>query len=99
MKVLVADDLPAEGVEILKSGKGLEVDVKVGLKPPELKAIIGQYEALAVRSATKVTSEIIEAATRLKGIGRDGVGVDNVELGADQKGGSEVMNTPHRHTI
>ncbi|HVE84160.1 MAG TPA: phosphoglycerate dehydrogenase, partial [Myxococcales bacterium] len=99
MKVLVADDLSAEGVEILRSGKGLEVDVKVGLKPAELKAIIGDYDALAVRSATKVTAEIVEAGKGLKVIGRAGVGVDNVDLEAANKRGIVVMNTPGGNTI
>jgi D-3-phosphoglycerate dehydrogenase/(S)-sulfolactate dehydrogenase len=99
MKVLVADDLSAEGVEILKKGRGLSVDVKVGLKPAELKAIIGEYEALAVRSATKVTAEIIDAGKKLKVIGRAGVGVDNIDLEAANKHGVVVMNTPGGNTI
>jgi D-3-phosphoglycerate dehydrogenase len=99
MKVLVADDLSAEGVQILKSGKGLSVDVKIGLKPPELKAIIGEYDALAVRSATKVTAEILEAGKNLKVIGRAGVGVDNIDLDAANKRGVVVMNTPGGNTI
>jgi len=99
MKVLVADDLSAEGVEILRRGKGLEVDVKVGLKPADLKAVIGGYDALAVRSATKATAEVISAATRLKVIGRAGVGVDNVDLDAANKRGIVVMNTPGGSTV
>src|SRR5690349_14561186 len=99
MKVLVADDLSAEGVEILKKGKGVTVDVKIGLKPAELKAIIGEYDALAVRSATKVTAEIIQAGTRLTLIGRAGVGVDNIDLEAANKRGIVVMNTPGGNTI
>ncbi|MHB8872357.1 MAG: phosphoglycerate dehydrogenase [Myxococcaceae bacterium] len=99
MKVLVADDLSADGIAILKAGKGLEVDVKVGLKPPELKAIIGEYDALAVRSATKVTAEILEAGKKLKVIGRAGVGVDNVDLPAANRKGVVVMNTPGGNTI
>jgi D-3-phosphoglycerate dehydrogenase len=99
MKVLVADDLSADGIETLRRGKGLEVDVKVGLKPAELKAIIGEYDALAVRSATKVTAEIIEAGKKLKVIGRAGVGVDNIDLPAANKRGIVVMNTPGGNTI
>ena len=99
MKVLVADDLSADGVEILRKGKGLTVDVKVGLKPPELKEIIGGYDAIAVRSATKVNAEIIEAAKNLKVIGRAGVGVDNVDLAAATKRGIVVMNTPGGSTV
>ena len=99
MKVLVADDLSAEGIEILRKGPGLSVDVKVGLKPAELKAIIGEYDALAVRSATKVTSEIIDAGKKLKVIGRAGVGVDNIDLDAANRRGVVVMNTPGGNTI
>ncbi len=99
MKVLVADDLSTEGVAILRAGQGLAVDVKVGLKPAELKAIIGEYDALAVRSATKVTAEIIEAGKKLKVVGRAGVGVDNIDLEAANKRGVVVMNTPGGNTI
>jgi D-3-phosphoglycerate dehydrogenase/(S)-sulfolactate dehydrogenase len=86
-------------VEILKGGAGLEVDVKVGMKPAELKAVIGGYDAIAVRSATKVTAEIVEAGKNLKVIGRAGVGVDNVDLEAANKRGVVVMNTPGGNTI
>ena len=99
MKVLVADDLSADGVAILQRGRGLTVDVKVGLKPAELKAIIGEYDALAVRSATKVTAEILEAGKKLKVVGRAGVGVDNVDLAVANRRGIVVMNTPGGNTI
>jgi D-3-phosphoglycerate dehydrogenase/(S)-sulfolactate dehydrogenase len=99
MKVLVADDLSEEGTQILRQGKGLSVDVRIGLKPAELQAEIGQYDALAVRSATKVTSEIIRAGKNLKVIGRAGVGVDNVDLQAANRQGIVVMNTPGGNTI
>src|SRR5574341_1342911 len=92
-RVLVADDLSAEGVRILRDA-GLEVDVKVGLKPEELEAVIGQYDGLAVRSATKVTARVLEQATRLRVVGRAGVGVDNVDLAAATRRGVVVMNTP-----
>ncbi len=92
-RVLVSDDLSQEAVQILKKS-GLEVDVKVGLKPDELEAIIGQYDGLAVRSATKVTAKVLEKATRLKVVGRAGVGVDNVDLEAATRRGVVVMNTP-----
>src|ERR671938_137434 len=81
-RVLVADDLSAEVV------------VKVGLKPDELERIIGDYDALAVRSATKVTAKLLEKAGRLKVVGRAGVGVDNVDLDAATRRGIVVMNTP-----
>jgi D-3-phosphoglycerate dehydrogenase len=92
-RVLVSDDLSAEAVRILKDA-GLEVDVKVGLKPDALEQIIGEYDGLAVRSATKVTAKLLEKATRLKVVGRAGVGVDNVDLDAATRRGIVVMNTP-----
>ncbi|MCS7163454.1 MAG: phosphoglycerate dehydrogenase [Thermodesulfovibrio sp.] len=98
MKVLVSDSISSKGVEILKRA-GFEVDVKTGLKPEELKAIIGEYDALIIRSATKVTSEIIDVADKLKVIGRAGTGVDNVDKVAATKKGIVVMNTPGGNTI
>src|SRR5208337_5247918 len=98
MKVLVSDSISPRGVDILKKA-GLEVDVKTGLKPAELKAIIGEYHALIVRSATKATAEIIEAAANLKVIGRAGSGLDNVDKVAASKKGIVVMNTPGGNTI
>src|SRR5512134_2304076 len=92
-RVLVADDLSADGVEILRRS-GLEVDVKLGLKPPELEEIIGGYDGLAVRSATKVTARLLEKTARLRVVGRAGVGVDNVDLAAATRRGVVVMNTP-----
>lgn len=99
IKVLVADQLSEQGVAILKKGRGLQVDVKVGLKPPELRAIIGEYDALAVRSATKVTAEIVDAGRKLRVIGRAGVGVDNIDLAAASRRGIVVMNTPGGNTV
>jgi D-3-phosphoglycerate dehydrogenase / 2-oxoglutarate reductase len=98
MKVLVSDSISSKGVEILKKA-GLEVDVKTGMKPEELKACIGEYSGLIIRSATKVTAEIIEAATNLKVIGRAGSGLDNVDKVAASKKGIVVMNTPGGNTV
>lgn len=98
MKILVSDSISDNGVEILRKA-GLEVDVKTGLKPDELKACIGQYHGLIVRSATKATAEIIEAANNLKVIGRAGSGLDNVDKVAASKKGIVVMNTPGGNTI
>ncbi|MBF0329082.1 MAG: phosphoglycerate dehydrogenase [Nitrospirae bacterium] len=98
MKVLVSDNISPKGIEILRSA-GLSVDVKTGLKPDELKAIIGEYHALVVRSATKATADIIEAAKNLKVIGRAGSGLDNVDKTAASKHGIVVMNTPGGNTI
>ena len=92
-RVLVSDDLSPEGIEILRNA-GLQVDVKVGVKPDELERIIADYDALAVRSATKVTGALLERASRLKVVGRAGIGVDNVDLEAATRRGVVVMNTP-----
>ena len=98
MKVLITDNISPKCVEILKNA-GLEVDIKVGMKPEELRACIGDYQGLIIRSATKVTSEIIDAAASLKVIGRAGSGLDNVDRTAATKKGIVVMNTPGGNTI
>jgi D-3-phosphoglycerate dehydrogenase len=99
MKVLVSDKLAEEGIAILKKEKGLQVDVKTGLSPEELKKIIPAYDGLIVRSGTKVTREIVEAAKSLKIIGRAGVGLDNVDVEAASRQGIVVMNTPGGNTV
>ncbi len=99
MKVLVSDSLAKEGIEILQQAEGIEVEVKVGLPPQELKKIIREYQGLVIRSATKVTAEIIEAAENLKVIGRAGAGLDNVNIPAATKRNIVVMNTPGGNTI
>ena len=93
MKVLISDNLAPVGAQILMD-TGLEVDIKTGLAPEELKNIIPEYEGLVIRSATKVTAEIIEAATNLKVVGRAGIGLDNVDIPAASKNGVVVMNAP-----
>ena len=98
-KILISDPLAKEGVELLESEKRFKVDVKLKLPPEELKKIIKDYDALLVRSGTKVTKDIIESADKLKVIGRAGVGLDNVDLGAASKRGIIVMNTPGGNTI
>ncbi|MDA8434007.1 MAG: phosphoglycerate dehydrogenase [Nitrospiraceae bacterium] len=97
-KVLVSDNISSKGVDILKKA-GLAVDVKTGMKPEELKACIGEYDGLVIRSATKVTAEILGAASNLKVIGRAGSGLDNVDKAAASKKGVVVMNTPGGNTI
>ncbi|MEI6985302.1 MAG: phosphoglycerate dehydrogenase [Rhodospirillaceae bacterium] len=98
-KVLISDSLSPRAVEIFNE-RGIEVDVKTGLKPDELKAIIGEYDGLAIRSNTKVTKEIIIAAAgRLKVVGRAGIGVDNVDIPAATACGVVVMNTPFGNSI
>ncbi len=98
VKVLIADKLSPAAVEIFKN-RGIEVDVKTGLSHDELKAIIGNYDGLAVRSATKPNAEIIEAAHNLKVIGRAGIGVDNIDQVAATARGVVVMNTPFGNSV
>lgn len=96
-KVLVSDPIAPEGIEILK--QVADVDVKTGLSKDELAAIIGDYDALAVRSETKVTGEIIARADKLKIIGRAGVGVDNIDVEAATNRGILVVNSPEGNTL
>ena len=81
MKVLVSDNLEDVGLDVLRKEPGIQVDVRAGLKPDELKAIIGDYDALIIRSATKVTADLLQSATKLKVVGRAGIGLDNVVVG------------------
>lgn len=97
MKILVADPLAEEGIEALK--RQAEVDVKLKLKPEELKSIIGDYEALIVRSETKATADIIEAGKKLQVIARAGVGLDNIDVEAATRKGIVVVNAPTGNTI
>src|SRR5207302_109799 len=99
MRILISDDLSSEAKAILERIPGAQVDVRVGLKPQELREIIGGYEALAVRSATKVTKEILDAASRLRVIGRAGTGVDNIDLAAASRRGVVVMNAPGGNSL
>ncbi|MBI5885735.1 MAG: phosphoglycerate dehydrogenase [Deltaproteobacteria bacterium] len=99
MKVLISDSMSARAVEVLKAAPGVTVDVITGLKPDELKQKIKDYHAIVVRSATKVTAEILEAAENLKVVGRAGTGVDNVDVNAATKKGVVVMNTPGGNTV
>jgi D-3-phosphoglycerate dehydrogenase len=99
MKVLVSDNLGEIGVEMFQQAKGIEVDVNTGLSPDELKSIIGTYDALVIRSATKVTEDLLEAAHNLKVVGRAGIGLDNVDIPAATKRGVVVMNTPTGNVI
>ncbi|MBU1727589.1 MAG: phosphoglycerate dehydrogenase [Candidatus Omnitrophica bacterium] len=99
MKILISDPLSEEGVQILKDVKEFTVDVVTDLKPDALKEKIKDYDALVVRSATKVTKDIIAAASKLKVIGRAGVGLDNVDLDSATQKGIIVMNTPGGNTI
>jgi len=97
-KVLIADDLSPRAAEIFRA-RGIEVDVEIGLGAAELRRRIAGYEGLAVRSATKVTAELIAAADSLKVIGRAGIGVDNIDVAAATERGIVVMNTPYGNSI
>ena len=98
MKVLISDSLSEEGINILKEA-GLEVVYKPGLSPEELKNEIAEVDALIIRSGTKVTRDIIEAAKNLKVIGRAGTGLDNVDIQAANEKGIVVMNVPGGNTL
>jgi D-3-phosphoglycerate dehydrogenase len=97
-RVLIADKLSPAAIDIFKQ-RGVEADVKTGLSKEELLKIIGDYDGLAVRSATKADKDVLAAATNLKVIGRAGIGVDNVDIPAATSRGVVVMNTPFGNSI
>ncbi len=97
-KVLISDKMDPKAAQIFRE-RGVEVDEITGKTPDELKAIIGQYDGLAIRSSTKVTKDIIDAATNLKVIGRAGIGVDNVDIPMPRPRASWSMNTPFGNSI
>ena len=97
VKVLVSDPIAEQGIEILKNE--VDVDIKTGLPPADLIKIIGDYEALIVRSETQVTKDVINASKKLKIIGRAGVGVDNIDVNAATERGIIVVNAPEGNTI
>jgi len=98
MKVLASDKIAEQGLKMLRDA-GFETDMKTKLSEDELAGIIGDYDALVIRSGTKVTKKIIDAAKNLKIIGRAGVGIDNVDLGAATAEGIIVVNSPEGNTI
>jgi len=97
LKVLVTEKLADSGVELLQ--KEFETDVLLGLSPEELKEKIGEYDGLIIRSATRVTEDVISAADNLKVIGRAGIGVDNIDIEAATKRGVVVANAPESNTV
>src|SRR6186713_1199667 len=97
-KVLISDKMDPKAAAIFRE-RGITVDEKPGLSPDELMAVIGEYDGLAIRSATKVTKDILSAAPRLKVVGRAGIGVDNVDIPAATSRGVVVMNTPFGNSI
>jgi D-3-phosphoglycerate dehydrogenase len=99
LKVLVTEALAGEGLEKLKAEAGVEVDVRLGLGRDELLGIIGDYDAVIVRSATKLDREIIERAERMKVIGRAGIGVDNIDIATATRYGITVVNAPQSNVL
>ncbi len=99
MKILVSDNLAESGIEKLRAVPEFEVEVNTSLTHEELCSVIKEYDALVIRSATKVTQDVIEAADRLKVIARAGIGLDNVDIPAATKRGIVVMNTPEGNVI
>jgi D-3-phosphoglycerate dehydrogenase len=99
MRVLVSDNLGESGIQMLREEEGIEVDVKTDLTHEELKSIIGSYDGLIIRSATKVSEDLLDAGKRLKVVGRAGIGLDNVDIPAATKRGIVVMNTPGGNVI
>ena len=98
MKVLIADRIANQGIDILKKS-GAQVDIKLKLQPEELTSIIGNYDALVVRSLPKVTADVIRAGKKLKIIGRAGAGVDNIDVNAATEAGILIVNAPTSNTI
>ena len=97
MRVLITEKLADPGDELLE--REFDVDVLLGLSPEELLERIGDYDGLIIRSATKVTAEVIERADNLKAIGRAGIGVDNIDIDAATKRGVLVANAPESNTV
>ena len=97
MKILITEALAERGVELLE--QEFDVDVVLGLSPAELLEKIGPYDGLIIRSATKVTAEVIDRAQNLKAIGRAGIGVDNIDIEAATKRGILVANAPESNTV
>ncbi len=95
--VLVCDPIAENGIEILQ--KTAQVDVKIGLSEDQLVEIVGNYDALMVRSQTKITRRVLEAATKLQIVGRAGVGVDNIDVPAATERGVIVVNSPAGNTV
>ncbi len=96
-KILVSDSIAEEGINVLRSEA--DVDIKLKLKPDELISIIPDYDALVVRSETKVTADVIAAGKKLQVIGRAGIGVDNIDLEAATRHGVVVVNAPAGNAV
>lgn len=98
LKVLISDRLSLQAAEVFRA-RGIETDIKVGMSSDELISNIGGYDGLAVRSATKVTADVLAAATELKVVGRAGIGVDNIDIEEASSRGVVVMNAPFGNSI
>ena len=98
MRVLVSDPIAAQGLDLLRKEAEVEIDVRPEVSADDLKACIDQYDGLIVRSRTKVTAEVLGCASRLKVVGRAGIGVDNIDVDSATKAGVVVMNTPEGNT-
>jgi D-3-phosphoglycerate dehydrogenase / 2-oxoglutarate reductase len=98
-KILIADPISEIGIDELKADPQLDVVVQIGIKEPDLLASVDQYDGIIVRSQTKITAPVFDRATNLKAVGRAGVGVDNIDVGAATTHGVVVMNTPGGNTI
>jgi D-3-phosphoglycerate dehydrogenase len=99
VRVLIADNVSDKGIALLQATPGVEVTVKTGMSPEELRVTVGDYDALIVRSATKVTADVLARPGRLRAIGRAGTGVDNIDLDAATRAGVVVMNTPGGNSV
>ena len=98
-KVLIADKIPDSALELFRSDKKYQVDVKIGLTESELVNNIQEYHAKIVRSTTKLTSVVLDAAINLKVIGRAGTGLDNIDTVSAQNHGIAVFNTPGSNSL
>ena len=98
-KVIATDGMASDGVEIFEKADGIELEVRKGVDADELLKIIPEYDGIIIRSATKVTEEVLAAGKKLKAVGRAGVGVDNVDIKSASRRGIVVMNTPQANTI
>ncbi|RLD11244.1 MAG: phosphoglycerate dehydrogenase [Chlamydiae bacterium] len=99
LKVIATDGMASDGVEIFEKADGIELEVRKGVDADELLKIIPEYDGIIIRSATKVTEEVLAAGKKLKAVGRAGVGVDNVDIKSASRRGIVVMNTPQANTI
>ena len=99
VRVLVSDKLAEAGLQVLREAPGVELEFRPGMSEDELCEIIGDYDGLIIRSATQVTARVVEAADRLKVVGRAGIGVDNVDIPAASRRGIVVMNTPTGNSV